>query len=72
MQILLFLLIVCICKVDASVIDTLNGPVQGFTTATANVFLGIPFAPAPVGQLRWKSPQPHQNWVITYLLGMSI
>jgi para-nitrobenzyl esterase len=41
-----------------------NGQIQGATNAgkTVRIFKGIPFAAAPVGDLRWKAPQPVQNW----------
>lgn len=41
-----------------------GGRVQGVPTATpgVTVFRGIPFAAAPVGELRWKEPQPVVPW----------
>ena len=37
-----------------------QGAVQGFahSEADAHVWLGIPFAQAPVGELRWRAPRP--------------
>lgn len=40
-----------------------NGILEGNTMASGiRSFKGIPFAQAPVGQLRWKDPQPVQSW----------
>lgn len=40
-----------------------NGTIQGVAeTSGINSFKGIPFAQAPVGELRWKAPQPVKNW----------
>jgi para-nitrobenzyl esterase len=44
------------------VVQTTSGPVQGTTTATSKIWLGIPFAAPPVGNLRWKPPQAPQPW----------
>jgi len=40
------------------------GEVEGKTTSDGKVqeFLGIPFAAPPVGDLRWKEPQPVKPW----------
>jgi para-nitrobenzyl esterase len=49
---------------DASLVRrTHNGSVRGFTDSNdADVWLGIPFAQAPVGSLRWRAPRPPQSW----------
>ena len=41
-----------------------GGYVQGVPSATSNVtvFRGIPYAAPPVGNLRWKRPQPVVKW----------
>lgn len=39
-----------------------SGPVQGVQLAQSAVFRGIPFAAPPVGDLRWKAPQPVAPW----------
>ncbi len=42
---------------------TQYGQVQGLKTADGlTIFKGIPFAAPPVGDLRWKAPQPHESW----------
>jgi para-nitrobenzyl esterase len=42
--------------------DTASGLVRGSRVGTMNEFLGVPYAEAPVGDLRWRSPQPHARW----------
>lgn len=39
-----------------------QGIVQGTIEDELRVFKGIPFAAPPVGDLRWKAPQPAQKW----------
>ncbi len=38
------------------------GPVEGVVTPTVHKFLGIPYAEAPVGPLRWQAPRAHAPW----------
>ena len=43
--------------------QTVNGPLEGSTAASGvHIFKGVPFAAPPVGALRWREPQPVQNW----------
>ncbi|WP_414463740.1 carboxylesterase/lipase family protein [Hyphomicrobium sp. DY-1] len=41
---------------------TSDGPVRGFNQGGVNIFLGIPYAAPPVGNLRWQPPQPVKRW----------
>jgi para-nitrobenzyl esterase len=45
-----------------STVHTQNGTVTGTEIGNIHIFKGIPFASAPVGELRWKAPQPVKNW----------
>jgi para-nitrobenzyl esterase len=45
-----------------SVIKTENGLVSGYKNGEISIFQGIPFAQPPLGELRWKAPQPVKNW----------
>lgn len=47
---------------DDVVAVTDKGPVVGLHTDTMNEFLGIPYAAPPVGDLRWRPPQPAARW----------
>lgn len=44
------------------VTQTTNGPIKGFVENGVKKFLGIPYAAPPVGNLRWRPPQPHADW----------
>lgn len=39
-----------------------NGVLEGVSESGVSVFRGIPYAQPPVGNLRWKAPQPFPNW----------
>lgn len=44
------------------VVRTVEGSVRGTVAADHRTFQGIPFAAPPVGELRWRSPQPVTPW----------
>ena len=45
---------------------TNKGTVEGIEKGGYVVFKGIPYAKAPVGELRWKAPQELDAWEGTY------
>jgi para-nitrobenzyl esterase len=47
-------------KIDA-------GPLQGVSQDSVLSFKGVPFAAPPVGNLRWRAPQPPAKWKTTRL-----
>ena len=50
---------------DAAVVKIDSGKLQGEVLdadSGLKVYRGIPFAAAPVGELRWKAPQPAAKW----------
>jgi para-nitrobenzyl esterase len=67
MKNILFFILLCLSigiKSQNALVKTANGKIQGTTNTDKKVriFKGIPFAAPPVGDLRWKAPQPVQNW----------
>src|SRR5690625_8016215 len=45
-------------------VEVENGLIQGLPAADPRItsFKGIPFAAPPVGENRWRAPQPAQDW----------
>ena len=50
------------CWAQAPTATTPSGSVQGQVVDGVAVFRGIPFAAPPVGDLRWREPQPLPAW----------
>ena len=49
---------------DSLKVTTEQGRIQGkaINNGKVKAFLGLPYAAAPVGDLRWKAPQPPASW----------
>ena len=55
----------CYAQLDINPVVTLkNGQLRGVFNINTGIrsFKGIPYAQPPVGNLRWKEPQPAENW----------
>jgi para-nitrobenzyl esterase len=44
------------------IVEVSNGKLQGVEEHGMLAFKNIPYAASPVGELRWRPPQPAQNW----------
>ncbi len=67
--VLCLLLLVSACKPENETpikeqVKTENGLVKGTFVEESGItiFKGVPFAAPPVGDLRWKAPQPTESW----------
>ena len=62
--IIIGLLIFSACNRTEESITIEGGQITGTTGADPSIksYLGIPFAAPPVGELRWKAPQPVKSW----------
>jgi para-nitrobenzyl esterase len=51
------------CKKQITeIVEIEGGTIKGAITKDLIIFKGVPFAAPPVGDLRWKAPQPVQKW----------
>ncbi|OBF35877.1 carboxylesterase [Mycobacterium sp. ACS1612] len=46
----------------SSVVDTAHGPVRGVDDGVVTSWKGVRYAAPPVGDLRWRAPQPPKPW----------
>jgi para-nitrobenzyl esterase len=46
----------------APVVETPAGSLEGLAQGATEAFLGVPYAAAPVGDLRWRAPQAARPW----------
>lgn len=49
-------------KLQPGQVKVEGGVIQGTVTEDLTIYKGIPFAAPPVGELRWKAPQPVEKW----------
>ena len=49
-------------ETNAPLVQTTNGMLEGVYASGIKIFKGIPYAKPPVGNLRWREPQPIENW----------
>ncbi len=59
--ILAFVITSC-SKLEPGQVKIEDGILQGTVEDSLTIFKGIPFAAPPVGDLRWKAPQPVEKW----------
>lgn len=61
----LTLIVATLSAMNVAALDTVKveeGLLQGTTEAGLAVYKGIPFAAPPIGELRWRAPQPAAKW----------
>lgn len=56
------IILFCMSTLYAQEVATKNGVLKGVIEDEIEVFKGVPFAAAPVGDLRWKAPKPFKAW----------
>ena len=65
-KVILFLLyivpVACFASAGKPEVKVETGLLHGATEYNMNVFKGIPYAAPPVGDLRWRPPQPAASW----------
>ena len=54
-----------VCSFEGPGIESSAGCIEGFSFQGMSMFLGIPYAEPPVGDLRWKRPVPIASWEST-------
>ncbi|MFX0557814.1 carboxylesterase/lipase family protein [Maribacter sp. CXY002] len=61
-KLLLLYILIPMGTLAQTIVNTQDGQVKGYEKDTIRIFKGIPFAAPPVGEFRWKEPQPVEPW----------
>lgn len=59
---ILLMTVLFICEIFGQTVKINSGFVEGTVEDGIAVYKGIPFAAPPVGDLRWRAPQPVNKW----------
>jgi para-nitrobenzyl esterase len=49
-------------SMNGPIVHTINGDIRGISDGDVTSFKGIPYAAPPVGEYRWRPPQPVKAW----------
>ena len=58
-----FIALIAAAALAAPVAKIDTGALRGTTIDGVTAFKGVPYAAAPVGDLRWRAPQPAAHWI---------
>lgn len=47
---------------DNTLVETVSGPIRGWDDGRVSVWKGVPYAAPPIGELRWRAPEPVAKW----------
>ena len=47
---------------DNTLVETVSGPVRGSDDGRVTAWKGVRYAAPPVGDLRWRAPEPPEPW----------
>lgn len=59
---LILVLAIAVVKAQPTPVKVKEGLIQGAAENGLSIYKGIPFAAPPVGELRWRAPQPAAKW----------
>lgn len=62
LALLLATLVLGACSHEPILTDTANGTLRGYLDEGVEHYLGVPYAQPPLGDLRWRPPQPAKPW----------
>ena len=54
--------LLCACAEQPVQVQVADGQLEGYLHEGVEHYLGVPYARPPIGDLRWRPPQPLQPW----------